>query len=519
MSLTKVTNSMILGATYSAYDYGTIGSGDDSVAINAAITAASITGGIVQLDAINYAVTNPIVMKTNVTLCGMGIDKTIITQTGTVANWFSKSGFAVIQSPTSGEYSNVVLDGFTLQGLYVTPVPDGSTGAYAKSGIALANCYDSTIQNVKTTDTGIGIEFFGSVSGVVRDNNTIINCVVVNASSWESAGNPGTPRGIAMISNYGLVDNCFVSNSYTSFYPAGLYTTFSRCVASGWTDNGYYVNANNMTFDNCVAAISATGSGFRFNPSEGHVVTNCRAYECPNTGFIFHLNVDKSIFSNNTAVACGYGFYTDLIDGTYPAGICRGNTFTGNKAEANEYSGFRFDWMQDSSFVGNVAINNNQAGVTTGTRGGIGFGAYCTGWRVSDNLCVDTQGSPTQTFGLYSYPASVSGAATENTGNVINHKSVTGTDVFFPQSSSGTSSATITSGTRVVTESVSFSKTFETTPVVIAGVQNATVMADAERPISVSVYNVTTAGFSYIVDAYANVAANRAIAIGWSATT
>lgn len=518
MSLTKVTNSMILGATYSPYDYGTIGGGADSAAINAAIAAASVNGGIVQLDAINYIVTDPIILASNVTLCGMGIDKTIITQTGTNAGWFVKSGSAVVGTPSAGTYDNVHVADLTFQGLYVTPVPDGSTGAYAKSGVVLANCQNSSITNVKTSDTGIGIEMYGTIGGVVRYNNVIRDCIALNASSWESAGNPGTPRGIVMYSDYSLVDNCLASGCYTAFYPAGTYTKFTNCVASDWQDNGYYVNGVNMTIDNCTASISASGSGFRFNPGEGNIVSNCHAYECPNSGFILHLNVNKCIFSNNSAVACGYGFYTDLIAGTYPAGICYGNVFTGNKAEANDLSGFRFDWAQDSTFVGNVAINNNQTGVTLSTRGGIGLGQYCMGWRIDSNVCVDTQGVPTQTFGLYSYTASVSGAATENTGNVIYHKSVSGTDQFYPQTTSGTVSTTITSGTKVKIGSVSFPMAFESAPVIVAGIQTSTVLADNERPATVNVYSVTTSGFSYAVDSLIAVAADRALVIGWTAS-
>jgi hypothetical protein len=202
----------------------------------------------------------------------------------------------------------------------------------------------------------------------------------------------------------------------------------------------------------------------------------------------------------------------------YPDATAAFNTFIGNSAVVCRQSGFKFIRQQAAVISNNIAIDNNQAGVTVQTRGGISLDAYCLNNVVQGNICYDTQGVPTQTFGLYSYPASVSGAGSENTGNRFEHKSINGTDVFYPEVEQGTISAAIANGTRSITGSVTFGMAFESAPVVTAVLQNATAVADAERPITVNVYSVTAAGFSFVVDAVANVGAERTVSVGWIAT-
>ena len=117
MALTKVTFSMIDGAVYSALDYGAIANGvaDDAAAINAAIAAATVTGGVVLLPAGTYAVGTPILMKSNVTLQGEGFGATVVKQIGTIAAWDAiTTSTGVISTLVANEYENIHVTGLKL---------------------------------------------------------------------------------------------------------------------------------------------------------------------------------------------------------------------------------------------------------------------------------------------------------------------------------------------------------------------------------------------------------------------
>lgn len=72
MSLTKVTYSMIDGASVNVLDYGAVGNGiaDDTAAIQAAINAAKLVGAQVWLPPGDYKITNSLNVYENVSLIG-----------------------------------------------------------------------------------------------------------------------------------------------------------------------------------------------------------------------------------------------------------------------------------------------------------------------------------------------------------------------------------------------------------------------------------------------------------------
>jgi hypothetical protein len=519
-----------LRESVSVEDFGAVGDGvtDDSAAINAAIVAVNAAGGgVVNLDALNYAVATPVYMLSDVTLRGKGSGSTTITQIGSAASWDAIAvSSGIITTLAAAEYNDIHVIGLKLQGLYTVPIPDGAA-TYAVDGISIANAWNSSIEDCLVEDTSTAISFYGTVTGVVHYNNFISGCTVRDIQSWDAAGNSGTPRGILMNTSSSTVENCIAESAYTGFYVSDDYGNYVNCRASRWTDDGFYVNANYCTFTNCYAIgnttrAGASGSGFAVNPSTGHTFTGCVALRCPNSGMRFRHAAATAPYMNRVIGCwfsdCGYGFFDDMTDADpYPDAMAYGNVFIGNIADNNQNNGFIFIHQQSGVIQGNEAVDNNQAGATVNTRGGIGLAEYCIDNVIQGNICRDTQGVPTQVFGLYSYPASVTGASIENTGNRFDHKSVTGTDVFFPTTQEGTSAATVISGTRGITGSVVFGKTFEAAPTVVLTVQTATALADAERPVSVTAYNITTTGFSYVIDTFINVAANRAITVGWTA--
>jgi len=94
MALTKVTYSMIDGATVNALDYGAVGDGvtDDVAAIQAAVDALGAAGGAIFLPNGNYLITESIIFNnSNITFYGVGAASKIIVS----ASWSSPSSNAV----------------------------------------------------------------------------------------------------------------------------------------------------------------------------------------------------------------------------------------------------------------------------------------------------------------------------------------------------------------------------------------------------------------------------------------
>lgn len=502
---------------------------DDAPAINAAIAAvAAQGGGNVCLAAKMYAVGQPILMQSRVTLQGEGAQATVIKQIGTIFGWAAITNLTgIITTSATAEHVAVHVVGLSVHGLYGTPIPDGAA-SYAKNGISLGNLSSSSVVDCHVRDTGTGIVMFGSVAGVVDYHNLISRCVVRNARSWNAAGNAGTPRGITMATNRSTVSDCVADDCRTGYYVATDFGTYRNCRTSRWTDNGFYVNANHCGFTDCFAIASnsratGSGSGFAVNPSTGHTFAGCVAMRCPNAGIRFRHDGALAPSGNRVIGChfsdCGYGFLDDMTGANaYPDAVARNNVFIGNMAEGCQLNGFLFIRQQGSVIIGNTALNNNRAGVGVGTRGGIGLAEYCLNNVVASNVCDDTQAVKRQTYGLYSYPKSVSAASIENLGNRIEHRSIFGVDEFFPAVREGTQDVTINTGSKTVLAAVSFPTPFDSAPVVTINVQNGNALADGERPVSAAPFNITASGFSFLVDTVAPVAANRLIKIGWRAS-
>lgn len=497
------------------------GSTDDSAAINAAITlAASIGGGDVECDAKSYAVAGPVLMKTGVTLRGRG-DSTIIKQIGSNASW---SGYAntagIISTVQTTTYESIIVEQLTVDGINVTAVADGSA-FYARIGVALPNCRNSSVRDVFVRNVGTGIIMYralGLITETDFSNCAIERCRTYNTRSWIGPGNPGVPRAITMNMSYSNVSDCFISRCFTGYYVSTNFGHYRNCRVTDWLDDGFYVNANYCTFTNC-SAVAGMGSGFAVNPSVGHIFQGCAAATCSNAGIRYrHAGVTAPRNCTITGCQfeeCGYGFLDDMIgaDPSPSNSVAAFNTFVGNKAIRCNQSGFRFQRQSASTISDNQAIDCNQAGVTAGTRGGFSFIDFCIGNKIANNVTDDTQSTPTQVFGLYVYGGS------GNTGNDIKHKSGNGVDLFSPQRQSGIAMVTIASGTRsIASGTIAFPQAFEGTPKVELTVQNIDVFADAERPIGRDARDVTATGFKIVADAMTNVAASRVVNVGWFAT-
>jgi hypothetical protein len=86
-----------------------------------------------------------------------------------------------------------------------------------------------------------------------------------------------------------------------------------------------------------------------------------------------------------------------------------------------------------------------------------------------------------------------------------------------PATQNGTTTLTVLNATKEITGSVVFPFPYPAaiTPLVLVTIQNINTTVAGERPASVAAYQVTNLGFNLSVDTFINVAANRALTIGW----
>jgi len=411
----------------------------DGAAINLAIERIHAQGGgIVQLASRTYNTSQPITLRSRVTLRGNGTSHSRIKQIGAVEAWSSSPLPGIITTRHDGAFEDIHIQDLSLEGRYKTAIASNGPH-YAKSGIAILNARHSSIQRCAVSDVGTGVGFFGR-AGTGPHRNLISDCTVRNANSWVEPGNSGTPRGITMATDFSTVRNCSVIDSHTGYYVATEHGVYENCAASGWQDDGFYINANYCRLENCRAVAAdkrnkGLGSGFAVNPSKGNLFRSCWALRCPNAGMRFRHAGDIAPNNNYivdcTFIDCGYGFLDDMT-GTneYPAALSRGNEFIGNVAKHCQLSGFMFIRQSDGIFRQNRAISNNRGGITLQNRGGISFAEYCVNNIIEDNVCDDPETVKTQKWGLYIYPVTITKASIANTANRIHHHSRYGIDVM-----------------------------------------------------------------------------------------
>lgn len=416
-------------------------SGDtcDGDAINRAIAELfSKGGGTVFLSAKSYRICTPILLRSGIRLRGRGPDKTILQQTGSAGAWARFPATAIISTRHDETHEDIHVTDLSVRGLHREPV-SAAGPVFAKSGIAILNARNSSIERCRVADVGTGLGFFGNVPGWSRAN-LISECTVENASSWVEAGNSGTPRGITMATDASGVRNCWVERSHTGYYVATDDGVYENCTVRAWRDDGFYINANRCRFTSCHAIggdrrIDALGSGFAINPSSGHIFSDCIALRCPNGGMRFRHADDRAPsdiqVTRCSFIDCGYGFFDDMTGaGAYPGAVARRNAFVGNTAQDCQFCGFLFIRQSDGIIRKNRAISNNRGGISMQNIGAISFAEYCSNNIIEDNECDDPQAIKTQKWGLYIYPQAVTKATLANTGNRIRHRSRFGIDVI-----------------------------------------------------------------------------------------
>ena len=299
MSLTKVTYSMIDGAAVSAFDYGAVGDGvtNDTAAIQAAVNAASATGGSVSLPAGNYLITSSIIFTgDNVSFSGVGAASKIIVS----ASWSSPSSEAVffIDQRENIVVSNVQCD---LDNIAIAA--------------ELTETNSSRIESCVFNDAPT----FVSVNIIIKENCadiTVTNCVFVRSLNYSVAVND---------SRRVIVSNC---SAYDGEGRVGFNSGAQECTAVG---NVFYMTIDRegsgvpgFSLVDCVNCsvvgntivstapkIGTGADGIGVNADEQNTISG-------NTISGFRIGIDLSNSSDNITVTgntisdCTFGIGSDF---------------------------------------------------------------------------------------------------------------------------------------------------------------------------------------------------------------
>jgi len=177
MSLTKVSYSMVAGATANILDFGAVSGGNaatNATAINAAIQSLASTGGVVEIPPGEYEFSSKIVInQIGVVLRGQGIQSP---STGTDGAVILKRSDSLIGDAISIERGACGIEGITL---------DKTSVAGAGNGIKILS-FNACLKNVCVRNmNGMGINIGDQTAGGDNANSwTMYSCVTTGNSSY-----------------------------------------------------------------------------------------------------------------------------------------------------------------------------------------------------------------------------------------------------------------------------------------------------------------------------------------------
>jgi len=231
MSLTKVSYSMITGAPVNVLDYGATGDGvtDDTVAIQAAITAVNAEGGGIVYIPVGTYIVGALTMKTKVRIVGDGPSSTFLKSSHT------GDGLMMV-SPINA--SNAVYTSVENLQLLNTNINNVGAG-YDDIGGSFVNLFNVIV--------------YGFKYGIVLDQTelaTIRQCQLGNqlsggAGIWLVSGADHTPGALGTFTNRITIQECQFNEGVAVY---------------GIADDGGYVHSiTNNNFNGCLTHIRYAG--------------------------------------------------------------------------------------------------------------------------------------------------------------------------------------------------------------------------------------------------------------------
>jgi len=360
MALTKVTNSMIVGAFFNALDYGAKGDGitNDAAAIQLAITAAA--GGTLYFPAGTYLVGTQLTGVSNIHIIGAGSDVTTL-----------KASVAINSIILFSDKSNVEIEGLKFDGNNNTLSNIRAYATNYPTQFSIHHCYFTGTKNDVTLSNGC-IEFSrtgGRYQNVSVCDNTFKTCgthgaimayvdrLVFSRNILKDIGQHGMEAVgcFSVIESENLVDNCGTVGPGGSGLGVGARTT-------------YWKIANN-TIVNCAGDAPIT---CEFTSNYG----------------IIEGNVIK-ISRGNAGINASYGAIGD--GNPYPYDTLRNVSIVNNYIE-NAVSGVLQNGLSYTTAIG-INIYAGTQGSGCEVRGNTLFGfniaiiaSYFKGMRICDNF-------------------------------------------------------------------------------------------------------------------------------------
>lgn len=363
---TATTVQARLRQTLSVKDFGAVGNGvaDDTTAIQNALNAA--TGRGVYFPAGTYRISTTLVIKTNTTLVGDGIGKSIIKLT----SGFGAAVTAIRNDVITGT-ANVYYDAdLEFYGLTF----DGNNNASRTAELVAI----LKVQNVIFSNCSFQNHTYIALAMTANRNMTVTECYFTNngrprpstvsaPALWIATTAQGTPFDVRVENNY------FYANNWSAAYFMPTRGSFSNnnCVNNGEStifcnDTGAYLRIANNNISGAVRSnISASGveCGSPYTVIVGNTIDSCGAEGIALTDVQNVTIADNMIFNNGQETAY------------YP--FSNGITIIGSASAPNQPD--------------HIQIHGNRIGDRQGTKtqyAAIGFGgagAACTNVAIYNN--------------------------------------------------------------------------------------------------------------------------------------
>jgi parallel beta-helix repeat protein len=356
MALTKVSYSMIQGAPFNVKDYGATGDGvtNDTVAIQAAINAAGVSGGTVFFPSGTYMIARNVgtndhwgikVPFSNVNLVGQ--DTYFQRFNPDISTYALAYPLLFLGAPDSNStpVSNINVEGIFFNGNNTNHGVDGSSLNDNRYAIVLKNTSHTYVQNCKFFELDSGALWYQSPAEYDYTNNVYYNTTknyisLIQACEFYVTPHAVAGRALVHAINAQGVDNCRILDNYFSWC--------DDCLSGETTYDGPLSNQND-TYTPTVSgwtlgAVQRTGRDWTFSNNNCYNSTEHAVYPAA---------VDV-VISNNT-------FYSDATTLTRNTDVIkirsRNATVTGNTI-AGYGQGIS---VNDPSF--NVTVSGNSIAI------------------------------------------------------------------------------------------------------------------------------------------------------------
>lgn len=397
MALTKVTFSMIDGASANVKDFGAIGNGaaNDTAAIQAAIDSLSTTGGIVYFPKGTYLIARSVgtndhwgikIPYGNITLIG-GQSATLKRFNADISTYALAYPLLFIGQPDSNStpVSMITVDGLLFEGNDTRHTSSGNSLMDNRCAIMLKNSSGTTIKGCKFIEIDSSAIWYQRPVEYDYTNNVYYNTtanVISVIDSCEFYAEPHTTPGRALVHaiNVGGVDNCRMVGNYFSWcddcmsgettYDGPLSSGNYTPTVSGWSLGAVPRSGRDWVFSNNNCYNSSEHAVY---PAGVEVVISNNTFHSDEPT-LTSTNDPVKIRSRNCSVTgnviSGYGQGISVNDPSFNVTVA-GNTIvisgagsSGGAIDVNSdglaaYIGARLAYLSNYYPMWNIAITGN----------------------------------------------------------------------------------------------------------------------------------------------------------------